>query len=356
MTYSVFVFENAEKYINEFLGLPKRIYAKNEIMQNEKEELSILKGTHILSHYFTIYKIIVMDENGKAVSRAILTTYENDDTAYLGYFESEDNEKASRLVFEKAESLAREKGYTSITGPVDASFWIKYRLKINKFNDSYTGEPYNKNYYLKLWESAGYQITEHYSSNRYSKVENNFDNEKFSKRLAEKKAEGYVIKSPSKSEFNKTLCEVYDLLIDLYSSFPVYKHITKNEFVNLYGYLEKLVRYNMVKMAYYGEKPVGFFISIPNYKNIVYGKLGLADYIKILKIHAKPNDYVMLYMGIDFSHKGLGKAVAETIKEELKEEGTPSVGALIRQGNINIDYFKNLIQYEYEYVLLSKNL
>jgi len=48
--------------------------------------------------------------------------------------------------------------------------------------------------------------------------------------------------------------------------------------------------------------------------------------------------------------------LAEAIKEELIKAGVPSVGALIRQGNINKDYFQELIDYEYEYVLLEKKL
>ena len=38
MKYKVIEFENEEKYINEFLKLPKRLYSKREIMQDEKEE------------------------------------------------------------------------------------------------------------------------------------------------------------------------------------------------------------------------------------------------------------------------------------------------------------------------------
>ena len=63
----------------------------------------------------------------------------------------------------------------------------------------------------------------------------------------------------------------------------------------------------------------------------------------------------MLYMGIDAAHKGLGKAVTEAVKEELQKAGTPSIGALIRKGNINRGYFAKLVDYEYEYVLLKKS-
>lgn len=145
-------------------------------------------------------------------------------------------------------------------------------------------------------------------------------------------------------------------MIELYRSFPAYRRITEEEFVSLYSYLKPLISYPMVKMAYYGKEPVGFFISIPDYGNTVYGKLSLRDYMRILKIRTRPKSYVMLYMGIDAAHHGLGKAMAEAVKNELQKQRTPSVGALIRQGNINKNYFRELIDYKYEYVLLCKDL
>lgn len=356
MSYQIIEFTKEKEFVKKFTELPGRFYAKNEIVQNKKEEIAILTGTHVLSHYFTVTGILVLDENKQAVSRAILTFYEEDENAYLGFFESVDDEGAAKLLLEKAEEVAKKKGYKAVVGPVDTSFFIKYRLKTNHFDKYYTGEPYNKDYYLKLWQAAGYEISETYFSNHYKKVPQDIKNEKFAERLKEKEAEGYVIKSPTKEDFDDSLLEVYDLLIELYSSFPVYKRITKEEFTELFGYLKSIIRYNMIKMAYYKGKTVGFFISIPNYKNVVYGKLTFFDILKILKIKAKPKDYVMLYMGVDFSHKGLGKAMAEAIKEELKVSQVPSLGALIRKGNINKDYFEELIDFEYEYVLLKKEL
>ena len=61
-------------------------------------------------------------------------------------------------------------------------------------------------------------------------------------------------------------------------------------------------------------------------------------------------------MGVDTAHRGLGKALAEAIREELSRTGVPSVGALIRSGNINRDYFQELVDYEFEYVLLGKKI
>lgn len=356
MTYYVVEVNNNERYKTQFCYLPQRLYTKQEITQDEVTERAILEGTHLLSHYFEAHGLLVLDENGFTRSRGILTIYPGDETAYFGFFESDDELGACQCLLDRACKLAKEKDCKKIIGPVDASFWIRYRFKSNHFESSYTGEPYNKPYYTQLWAQCGFQISEEYFSNRYQKVQKGYENEQFQKRLQAKLSEGYEIKSPTKHIFDKTLVEVYDLLIELYRSFPAYKYVTREEFVQLYGYLKHILRYNMVKMAYDHGKAVGFFISIPNYKNVVYGRLSVIDLVKIMNIRRKPKDYVMLYMGVDSSHKGLGKAMAEVIKEELQVVQTPSVGALIRKGNINKDYFGELIEYEYRYDLLTKKI
>lgn len=356
MSYTVLEISGKEALIRKFLELPGRLYSKKEIMQQPEEERRILEGTHVLSHYFTVFPLLVLDEGGAAVSRAVLTVYPEDPEAYLGFFESEDLTEAVKLLLEKAGTIAASQGCVKITGPVDASFWIRYRFKANCFEHSYTGEPYNRSYYVRLWQEAGYEITERYYSNHYRIVGRTYQNPVFSSRLQQKLKEGYEIKSPSPRTFACTLEEVYDLLIELYRSFPVYKPVSREEFSSLYSYLKSLIRWPMVKMAYYQGKAVGFFISIPDYGNTVYGRLSPVDYIRILRNRVKPRSYVMLYMGIDASHRGLGKAMAETIKEELKAAGVPSVGALIRQGNVNRDYFQELVDYEYEYVLLGRSV
>lgn len=356
MNYRIIIFSAKDKdSVSKFLELPGRLYTKKEIMQQPEEERKILEGTHVLSRYFTVFPLLVLKES-IPVSRAVLTVYPGDPDAYLGFFESENDQDAVSLLIKEAEKIAKSNNCTKITGPIDASFWIRYRFKTNCFDRSYTGEPYNKDYYAALWQKAGFEIAERYCSNHYRKVNASDRNSLFSSRLARKLKEGYRIVSPSKDTFDQTLIEVYELLIELYQSFPAYKRISREEFVSLYSYLKLLIRYSMVKMAYYQGKAVGFFISIPDYGNAVYGRLTLMDYLRILRIHAKPKSYVMLYMGIDAAHRGLGKALAESIKEELQVSGVPSVGALIRHGNINKDYFHELIDYEYEYVLLRKSL
>ncbi len=344
-----------KKRMNNFLGLPKHIYGSGELMQNLTDEASLLDGTHILSKYFKVIPILVY-RGKKAVSRAVVTIYPDDNTAYIGFFESIDDSAAAKLLFDTAAQVAKENSAAEITGPVDCSFWLRYRLKINHFGSPYTGEPYNKDYYLKLWEENGFKEYQKYFSNHYIAVENDNGCEKYAERLANAISAGYEIKSPDSESFDKTLREVYSLLIELYSSFPAYKRISESEFCAMFGYLKSILDYSMVKMAYFNKNAVGFFISIPDYGNSVYGKLYPWKLFKVISEKKNPRSYVMLYMGVDKEHCGLGKALAESVRVELKKRCVPSVGALIRSGNINKDYMAQLIDFEYEYVLLKKVL
>lgn len=60
----------------------------------------------------------------------------------------------------------------------------------------------------------------------------------------------------------------------------------------------------------------GFFISIPNYGSLFSGRMTVWKLVKILRRRFFTKDYVMLYMGVDEEHHGLGKALAEAVMRE----------------------------------------
>lgn len=343
----------SEEQIRDFLSLPKRIYVKEELMQNEKEERAILRGRHILSHYFTITPILVYEDD-KAVSRGIVTVYPGDEYAFFGFFESRDNSAAAGLLFHTASGLARDMGLKGIVGPVDCSFWIRYRLKINQFRGPHTGEPYNKEYYLRLWEENGFQVGEQYASKHYRVVKNEEGNDKYLDRLARKQNEGYEIVSPRARDFRKTLREIYNLLLELNGSFPVYKKITEAEFRSQFKYLRHMINYSMVKMAYYHGAAVGFFVAVPNFGNAICGRIRPWQLPAVWAGKKKPQSYVMLQMGVNPEHQELVKVFAETIHHELKIQQVPSMGALTRIGGGGKEYAGS--RTNYEYVMLEREV
>ena len=348
-------FDKEDKYINDFIKLTPKLYDKNDNMEDPDTIKSILLEKHPLSKYFKLDKFLIYDKDD-VVGRFAITRYPDDkDTCYIGFFECINDKKVAKELFNSANKFASDNGYKNIIGPVDASFWIKYRLKINKFERPYTGEPYNKDYYFDLFKDNGYVVKEHYVSNRYEEVDETYRNPKFKEHYDEFIKLGYEIVKPKDSDFDKCMKEVYKMVTDLYSDFPIYKNVKEKDFLEVFSSFKKIINMDMVRMAYFKGEPVGFYISVPNYNNIVY-HLTPVNIAKILKIRKKPKDYVMLYMGVEKGHTGLGKALVYSIMLELMESGLPSIGALARDGKINAKYASEMIDSTYEYVLLGKEV
>ena len=341
--------------IKRFVNLPKKIYSAKDNMESSSQMRSLLEGTHPLSKYFDLDAYLII-KDGETVARFAITTYPNDTTAYLGFFECINDKEVSSFLFTEAEKIAGNKKCPVIVGPVDASFWLGYRLKINKFDlPPYTGEPYNKDYYLELFQNSGYKISEHYISSAFRSVGEDYVNEKFENRYKEFLAQGYKIESPKAEEYEKCVEEVYELITELYSDFPIYKNVSKEDFCELFGSYKSIMNMSMTKMAYYEGKAVGFYISLPDYGNRVY-HAGLLDIPGILRTKKHPKRYVMLYMGVDQNHRGLGKALVYAIMKELMQNGLPSIGALARDGKVTQNYAEEEKTDIYEYVLLKHEL
>lgn len=350
-------FNNEKKYIDHFIGIYRRLYTQNgENMQNDSELRELLLGTHMLSGYFTMHKFCIYRDN-QVVGRFAITIYPNDDTAYFGFFECEDDEKIAQFIFKSAEDFAKAKGLARLTGPVDASFWIKYRLKLNLFDKKpYTGEPYNKSYYPKMFENNHFTMLRHYTSSIYEKLDNNFSSAEYEERLHEFTSSGYEIKSPSAENWDAIIADVYRMITRLYSDFPIFKGLSEDDFAKNFESYKLIINFKMVKMAYYNGRAVGFFISIPNYGNVVYHTNNPLNIAKIMKIKHMPSEYVMLYMGVEPEHRGLGKALVQTIINELSNSGLPSIGALQMDGKITQNYVSEKITQRYEYALYNKEI
>lgn len=353
--YNVVIFNKEEKYIEDFLKLPKKLYKKNEIMQNIEQEREILLEKHVLNKYFEQYKILIYKDN-EIAGRCIVTIYYNSNVAYIGYFECINDEECAKKIFETAEEIVRKKGITKIQGPVDSSFWIKYRLKIDNFrNTPYTDEPYNKDYYINLFEKNDYKIIHTYTSKQYGKVKpQDFQLEK--ERYSEAIKKGYEFKSPKPKEFLNSLNDIYDLVSELFSDFPVYNQISREDFIEIFKDYKLILDWKLVKLVYYKGEAVAFSLGVPDYKNIIYGKITLIDIIKIFFKKIRSKNYCLLYMGVKPEHKGLGRPLVYEMSEFVKKKNSTSIGALQGENRKTNEYAKEKIDDIYTYGILEKNI
>lgn len=309
---------------------------------NKRLEKQLIKSKHILSKYFII-KAYIVKLNNEIVCRAIMTLYNDDTTAYIGFFESKNDSNAVRLLIDTLKSEAKRYGKIELVGPVDSSFWVKYRMKLNNFDYTYTGEPNNPDYYNSLWEKMGFQVKERYHSSLLRVPKHSDINDKYIQRIKKIEADGINIRTTNIIKFNSDFKNIYQLLTKLYSKFPVYKSIRYSEFKKLFWYFRYILDYHMVFVAYKDNKLLGFMVCIPNYNTNSFIKIKLGEC----------QDYVMMYMGADKSAYGLGAAFAEICRDQLEKRNSNCVTALIHDGNISGGFYKELETSRTEYCLYS---
>lgn len=341
--------------VKQFLSLPSRLY-EADCPQDRKTEQLLLTGKHPLSPDLQITPFLTVDSKGRAICRCLLTYYVNDPVAYVGFFEAFPDEDAVRLMMRTVEKRARLDGKTTLLGPIDASIYIGYRFKIDRFDTTYTGEPYNKPYYAALWESCGYRVRDRYVSNHMRKVlEEDIDPRllRMHQRYIDR---GYQFVSPTKANFRQCLADVYESMMELYSSFSGFKPLTKEQYLELFTPLEKVLNLDLVKLAYKDGKLMAFAIALPNYRYLTRGRPTLCKLLKILRTKKHPDEGVVLYVGASRSASGLGGAIAQQLRNALCEAGCSSIGALIKEGNVTDRMYESLQIDRFQYVLLTKEL
>lgn len=343
--------------IRLFLELPSLLYTPDQLMQDRSAEEQLLKGTHFLNHYVSLTKFLIT-ENGRPLARCILTQYPQDTTAYFGFFESVDSPEVFHLLMDAVEAKAAEKGCKSLIGPLDVSIWIRYRFKTNLFDRRpYSGEPWNKAYYPELFKQYGYTVKERYVSNIYGRLKGReYDLPKYRSRYEEFLEKGYTIYSPRPRDWDTSVREVYRMVCRLYSDFECYHAVSEKEFAGYLRAYRYIVDFSLIKLASYQGQTVGFFMGVPNYHNLASGKLGIKALLEVACKRLRAPEYVLLYMGVEPSHRGLGKAMTYSIMKELARKRASSIGALIRDKNPNYNYAQELMGERYHYELLEKRL
>lgn len=342
-----------EEYFHDFLQLPNTLYKHDINPRNVETEIQLLSGTHVLSGDIQFFPYIVMEES-QVVARCALTYYAEDDTAYLGFFDAYDNLSAVQTMFSVVENKAKVDGKSRIIGPIDASIYINYRFKTDRFDKIYTSEPYNKEYYPRLWTQSGYKIKDKYMSNQLRQVQQKDIDERLARINMRFQERNYLFTELNKKTFISQLEDIYELMMDLYSDFTGYKRITKEQFVILFSSLQHILDFSMTKLAYKDNKMQAFCIAIPNYNGLTHGYVSMLDMLKIMRLKMKPKEYVILYAGS--KSPGLGGALVHEIREELFKNQCTSIGALIKEGNVTGTMYQDLYTDKFSYVLLSKEI
>lgn len=336
-----------------FVRLPGRCNRRGTYEPAGRTESALLSGTHALSGTLTL-RAWLAERGGDVVGRIALTTYPGDETTgYVGFLEATDDLSAAEL-FDVAAQTAAADGRTALVGPVDASFWWRYRLKVSGFEERpYFGEPLNPPSHVRWWQLAGYAETDRYRSAYTVRPGRDLVLPQFEQRAKLFASRGFEIRAPRRREWDGLLGDLHSLVSELYEDFPTYRAIPAQAFGELFAPMRLIADYSVLRMAYRDGRPEGFLVAFPDYG------LGLASsrprQLAALARHRWRSDrYVLLYLGA--RHPGLGSALMHSFSAEMVRRRAAVIGALSHVDKPTAGYAAKQVRARTDHVLLRREL
>ena len=260
---------------------------------------------------------ILLDNKGKAIGRIAAFFIANKAFAFkqptggCGYFECIDNQDAANLLFDIAKFWLTMRGMAAMDGPVNfGENLLNWGLLVKGFMQQGFGMPYNKPYYLQLFQNYGFEVYfEQYSYHLNHK-------EPFPERFW--KIAEWVAKKPDfrfeHVNFNKMEKYIQDF-VKVYEQAWVrhdnHQSVNLDDIRGMMKMAKLIADEELIWFAYHNDEPVLFFGMIPDWNMILKKLNGKSNWRSILKflwykkMHAMTRARILI-MGVVPKYQGTG--------------------------------------------------
>lgn len=311
---------HTKKQLKAFIDFPHVLYKADS---NYVPELFIAQrdlltpGKHPF-HEHSKVQLFLAYENLHIKGRvaAILNTnhnqFNNTTDGFFGFFDCVDNTEIAASLFTAAAAWLAKQGATNIIGPVNPSTNEPCGLLIDGFDKPPVAMmTYNKPYYGKLIEAAGY--TKKVDLLAYDIAIDNINDRpvKLQQALtARLQKKNIIIRHLNLKDFKNEVArlkEVYNAAWDKNLGFVPF---TDNEFNYLAKDLKMIVDARLCLVAEHNGKAIGFALAIPDINQLLIkikkGRLLPTGIFKLLFGLKKINNLRVLALGVTEGYKKLG--------------------------------------------------
>jgi GNAT superfamily N-acetyltransferase len=269
-------------------------------------------------------RFLLKDENAKLVGRiAVFIDYHTCNTSNIkaggcGFFECIDDYDAARLLFDEAKKWLSDREMEAMDGPIN--FGPRHEnwglLIEGDYLPNYS-MPYNHFYYKDFFEKYGFKEYFQQYTYRTFLIEANLSPLVVWKAERLLKDTDYQVKMYSDVDKSR----VVDDFVRVYNEawvgdVPGVESMSKRDGESLYRQLRKILDPRLMYFAYYKERPIGFFIMMPDINPIIQKMKGRDDIIGKLKYFyysniSKPSKAIGQIFGVvpDFQSRGVDAAL-----------------------------------------------
>jgi GNAT superfamily N-acetyltransferase len=270
-----------ESQKKEFINFPKRLYRDDPHwvcpLDSEAEAVFDPARNAAFSHGVAT-RWILSGDDGKTIGRVaafidnIRSEANRQPTGGFGFFEVTESREAAFMLFDTAREWLTARGMKAMDGPVNFgdndNYW---GLLVDGFVQPGFGMPYNKEYYLKYFEDYGFRTYfEQYSYHRDVASVVEFP-ERFRK-IAEwiSKRPGYTYRHFEYSKADKFIGDMVEIYNATWAVFkedftPLDPARVRTTMQQAKAFMDP----ELVWFAYHNEKPVAFFVLLPDLNQII---------------------------------------------------------------------------------------
>lgn len=254
----------------------------------------------------------------------------------IGCCNLENSDSTVQFLTEAATSLNREHDCEIVIGPMNGNTWQKHRLIIESNDrDPFLLEPIEPDYYLELFEKAGFTIESTYTSSSINLCQELPDYTKLRNRIENA---GYEVRPFDESNFDGELRKIYELSLASFADNFLYTPISYQRFARMYEKVRSAVSRDFVLMAEYENELAGFVFCLPN--------LPTMDALIVKTLATSPTHRAA----------GLGTDLVARVQETAKERGLKeAIHALQFEDNSSLRISKRFDATVFrKYALMSK--
>lgn len=338
----------------DFVSLPRRRgYGTHD--NDARAEMAWLTHTHALNEGLRVRGVVAYTK-GRPVGRIAVTTATDDpETAWIGFLESPDDNGIADRLFGWAQDQAAGLGRSRLVGPVDASFWYRYRLKVSGFEERpYLTEPLNPPHHVRLWERAGYAETDRYRSAIYHRVHPEMAVPRFAELRQRFEHRGFVFSHPTPATWNATVGDLHTMIHELYAPMAAFRPIPLETFRAHYDRLKTIADLSMVWLVHRDDRPEGFCVAFPDYGIGLTTGPTWCRLLTLVRARRRADRYVLAYLGA--RTPGVGAALIDGLTTALIDRRAALVGSLTHVGVASEAYGKAHIRTRNHYILLAGEL
>ncbi len=251
-------------------------------------------------------------------------------TGGIGFFDCVNNQEAANKLFDAGKQWLMKAGMEAMDGPVNFGsrehFW---GCLVEGFYEPVYNMPYNFPYYATLFEQYGFR--NYFNQYTYHMP---LDSSLLEPVVREKAARvkrdaGFSVVNYNRNELDKFTDDFVTIHNEAWGRFPGVKPLKKKQALAMFKSLNPVLDPRIIYFEYYHDKPVAFFVMIPDLFQIVRffnGKLNAFNKLRIflhLRVFKKSTRALGMIFGVvpEFQGKGIEAAMITQFAEDTQKPG-----------------------------------